>query len=458
MYVKKVHDLKHRLITRMVLSRFLNYAAVWLFVWGGLILFMRFLSDVDDSLLLLGATGVLPAFLAAHAAESRRFPDDVSLHALLDDCNGCGGQLMTAYESGGVFSLPKRLDLPEVAWKPKRSLYLLFSAVCFCVLSLVIPEKSLEFYTDPPLEIGDTVEELEGNIDLLEEENILEKERAELFRKELEKAAAEASGTSPLKTWAALDHLKEKLNREARVEAESLMQEALTLSRAEAVTKGAQEASQQGIMSAEERASSMRQTAAMMKKNLRESTMSEVLSNELVEALMNGSLTEEQMRKMAESMNISKQQMRNAMQSMEKSGMIDKQAMKKFLENAKGTSEQQLKDFLNNCKNGKCTSKELKSFCNQPGKWGVDRGPGDAPMTWTDGTDDFGMKFKEEALPTVLTTDHEKIGVTGSAPEVKETASGTDALKDAESGGGSATVHRVLPRHRKAVSDYFSDQ
>ena len=95
---------------------------------------------------------------------------------------------------------------------------------------------------------------------------------------------------------------------------------------------------------------------------------------------------------------------------------------------------------------------------SQWGKGGVDRGRGDAPMTWTDPSSGKGAKFKEQVLPSSMSSlkDSQLVGRSTGAPEIdKSGAQKSGGLKGAAAGGGSAFTQTVLPRHRGAVNRYF---
>jgi hypothetical protein len=105
---------------------------------------------------------------------------------------------------------------------------------------------------------------------------------------------------------------------------------------------------------------------------------------------------------------------------------------------------------------------DIKSVVECIGGWcrGIGRGPGDAPMTWSDGTTEEGAKFKAEALPLsdiASLEDSEIVGLSIGAPSV-ETSSlppKSGGLSSATAGGGSSFNQTVLPRHKGAVKRYF---
>jgi hypothetical protein len=100
----------------------------------------------------------------------------------------------------------------------------------------------------------------------------------------------------------------------------------------------------------------------------------------------------------------------------------------------------------------------VTEMMNSWGRGGVDRGRGDAPMTWTDRSSERGAKFKEQVLPSSLSglKDSELVGRSTGAPGIEKNGpQQAGALKGAAAGGGSAFTQTVLPRHRGAVNRYF---
>ena len=106
---------------------------------------------------------------------------------------------------------------------------------------------------------------------------------------------------------------------------------------------------------------------------------------------------------------------------------------------------------------------EAMASCQKPGNGGVNRGRGDAPMTWRDPASNEGVEFKSEALPPSTLEalkNAERLGVSAGS---HKPADGTEiitsgALGRAATEGGSAAKHTVLPRHRAAVEQYFQDE
>jgi hypothetical protein len=95
----------------------------------------------------------------------------------------------------------------------------------------------------------------------------------------------------------------------------------------------------------------------------------------------------------------------------------------------------------------------------RPGRGGITRGRGDAPMTWSGGTAEENAKFKPQVVPPASVADLRRstlAGVSRGRPGTGKPESSTGgALTGAEAGGGSAHTRVILPRHRGTVKRYF---
>jgi DNA-binding transcriptional ArsR family regulator len=179
------------------------------------------------------------------------------------------------------------------------------------------------------------------------------------------------------------------------------------------------------------------------------------LSQQTLDALKAGSLSKEQLKQLAAALGKSKGKLSDRLAKLRDAGLIDLKTLKKC-ENAGKCDSAGLAEFL--AENaGDMSVADLMAVW--PGNGGVDRGRGDAPMTWSDGTSERGAKFKEQVLsPSVLAglKDSQLVGRSLGAPSVEKSgAARSGALSGASSGGGSAYTQSVLPRHKGAVKRYF---
>ncbi len=96
-----------------------------------------------------------------------------------------------------------------------------------------------------------------------------------------------------------------------------------------------------------------------------------------------------------------------------------------------------------------------------PGRGGLNRGRGDAAMTWQQGVGKEDAAFKEKVLPPAAMASLKKsrlVGVSSGDPTAKKSAGGSSggALAAAQAGGGEARTQTILPEHEKTVERYFS--
>lgn len=90
----------------------------------------------------------------------------------------------------------------------------------------------------------------------------------------------------------------------------------------------------------------------------------------------------------------------------------------------------------------------------------MNRGRGDAPLTWGDESDLENTKFKETVLPPGYLDQpkDEVIGVTKTAPDVDPAESAPrSSRRKVDPASGKETWNRKLrPRHRNVVRKYFN--
>ena len=91
----------------------------------------------------------------------------------------------------------------------------------------------------------------------------------------------------------------------------------------------------------------------------------------------------------------------------------------------------------------------------------VNRGRGDAAMTWQQGVDKEDAAFKEKVLPPAAVASLKKsrlAGISVGDPTSAKPAGGSSggALGSAQAGGGEARTQIILPEHEKTVQRYFN--
>ena len=128
-------------------------------------------------------------------------------------------------------------------------------------------------------------------------------------------------------------------------------------------------------------------------------------------------------------------------------------------EAAVGLDTAALKEFLEGLEPGECEGGAIAAVCRTPGQGGINRGRGDAELTWKDPSSSEGASFDPQVLPPSAVRDPSqsiKLGVSSAAPELSADGGSTGgALGGVTSSGGGSAATVVLPRHRAAVQQYF---
>jgi hypothetical protein len=160
------------------------------------------------------------------------------------------------------------------------------------------------------------------------------------------------------------------------------------------------------------------------------------------------------MAKLLSAIQFNKGNLGKAMTNLAKLKLIDAKALGECKSAGQCLNPNALASYL--CQNTNCTSFSAAaiSYC----RGGINRGRGDAPMTWKDESTEQGAKFKEEALPASdRFNDSQFVGVSQTAPELSDdkVVAGHGALASAQASGGAAHSQVVLPRHKQTVQKFF---
>lgn len=450
---KAIHWFRIKLATILVLKKTLAVATIWGLLWGTAVIVLRATIGMPRLSLLGGAIGLIIAISVAVILALRQVPTRTTVRASLDKYSGSGGLMMAAetVELGDWRKQMSQIRRPQFRWRGRVSWVRFVGVVAFVCISFLIPQRFVEISKAQPLDIGEEVNQLADGIEVLKEEEIVELAQAETLEKKLDQLQAEASGEDPVKTWEALDHLTDMLSQEATEAAEDALSETERLTAAETLAEGLMnEASE---MDAELLAEAMTTLSGLLQKAVEENAL---LAAQLPDLEDDGStLALEELKEIAAALQFSKQDIIDSLAKLNAVDLISLETLK-ACEKLGQCNSAGLAAFL--AENSKHTS---LSAC--VGAWcrgGIDRGPGHAPMTWSDGSAEEGAKFKTETLPLsdiASLQDSEILGISTAAPSV-ETSSlpqGTGGLNGATGGGGSSVTQTVLPRHKAAVKRYF---
>jgi hypothetical protein len=338
----------------------------------------------------------------------------------------------------------------RLRWRTRRSVALALASGLFVSVSFLIPARP-GLAADRPLDIAKEVGDLSADIDVLKKEEIIDATQAESLETKLESITTEARGEDPVKTWEALDHLQNTVSKTAEEAAEKIARNNERLAEAQALSETLA-AGGSGIDS-KLMTEAMKELQSQMEAAAGNQDGGPTLPNDLLKDLKSGSLSKQQLKQLADALKQHKGENSKRLGKLRDAGLIDLKTLKQC-EKAGQCDSAGLAEFLKE----NAANMTVTEMMNSWGRGGVDRGRGDAPMTWTDPSSERGAKFKEQVLPSSLAglKDSELIGRSTGAPGVEKTGSQkAGALKGAAAGGGSAFTQTVLPRHRGAVNRYF---
>jgi len=441
------------------LKRAADFGAVFLFSFGTIVLIVKMLIPGMWPHVLWLAAFAVPVAYAAWAVARRNFCSRADSIAMLDKSINAGGLLMTLSERPDPFwrdRLPKlelqyREALPK--YRPKRFAGYLALPLMFAVASCFVPLR--EASTAPVLKntvAREVTEQLEELLVELEETPILEEEEKEQLREELERLAEE-SQTTPLTSekWETLDALRERMQTR-------LLSAEMNVSKASEAASELRNAELSGEDLTLER-------KLQLEKQLAES----------LEKLSKGGKFSNAPKGMRDEL---QRLMKNGKLSLAKDAAARQQQLEQLQKYLDGESQklQEIRENCEACQGGNCEGGECPGgMCQgngnkqgnsgnqnsngRPGRGGVNRGRGDADMSWGDESDEQGVKFQETVLPEGFREQPKDdiFRLEATAPEVDPAAAAPKgaAREGGPSAGGTTTRRRLSPKHRSAVRKYF---
>lgn len=459
-----IRSFQKRLLLRLFLQYFVSAAVFYLFAWGTVTFILRGMFATPLSVIARGSAGLLLLFPAAFLAGYKKMPETAAVRALLDRYNRLGGIFMAAAEADTSPWPRSDIRIPPVHWRGKRELLLLGLAAVFLFSAAFTPPFMRLPPGDNAMQMDEITKQLTEKAEILEEEELLTEEKAEEIRQALEHLAAEARSSDPGKTWEALDHLEENLQKEAVRAAEEMMEDIRSLRQMQAVTEML---SQHGDLQPELLSEILRETgrelsALQLSEMMQDSAENapggsgqEILSQEMQEALSAGTLSKGQMEKLAEILRKMQEKRENKLKALEKSGMAALRPAD-ISPGAAAPDTKALADFL---KENPGNIRPADLFL--PGRGGRERGRADAFMSWKERSAETGTAFKEEILPRSefrQMRDNLLMGISRGEPETDrgKTELSPGGISDAPAGSGSAFTHRPLPRHKESIRRYFT--
>ncbi|MBN9524393.1 hypothetical protein J0H58_38745 [bacterium] len=445
---------RRRVAGLLALKNVVAAATVWLFLWGTAVLLLRATQGTPNPWLAWGVVGVLAAAGVGVWAARRRLPDPAAVRAFLDRQAGCGGLLMAEAECDlGRWRVPA-VAVPSVRWDAGRPLGLLAVALAYLALAFLLPADSATLAGTTPLDVRGETDRLAEQVRVLKEEKVIDPDRADTLRQKLGEVHAQAAAKEPAKTLEALDHLHDVVRQAARQSAEASARQTTKLDQVQTAADAVQTAAAK--LDDKAMAALMAELSALAQKAAAEADrFKEELDPDLTAALDGGTLSKDQLPKLASAARGGKASIRKSAQKLYDSRLIDADQLKAC--EGGQCDGKGLADFL--AKNGgKASLKE--GLAEGAGRGGVTEGPGAAALQFGDRTSEEGAKFREEALPPAQRSalkDSQTSGVSKAVPTRDPAAGppGSGALAGAAAGGGSATAAPVLPQHKAAVGRYF---
>ncbi|MCP4107202.1 MAG: SpoIIIAH-like family protein [Desulfobacteraceae bacterium] len=456
-----IKQFSQKLLAYLVFRRFLAFGTVYLFICGTVLMLLRTILGIPATFVFWAFAGIIPLLPTAFFYELKKMPDKSCVTALLDKYNNMDGLLMAQDEADTSpwLALKGEVRCPVVVWHCSREWIMFGMAVLFVAATVFTPHCFSDLYSDNKLDTEEITNQLNSKTELLEEEEIIDHSKALEIKNELDQLAREASGENPARTWEALDHISESIFSEAENASEELLAMSEKLSHAQNM---AELLNQAGDLKPEVKEAAMEELAKMLKNAGNEAfDLSDFLDKNMMKSIKNSSLTQAQMKKLASDLKVCKKKITGKIGRMCQTGLADKKLYNKSAEVGQFDNSA-LANFLKE-NAGKLTMTEISSMCLPGGKGGVNRGRGDAMMTWKKPSHETGTRFKEEELPLSALPSASKSMTTGISPGVPEknkepVPAGSGALSGTEPGEASAITDQPLPRHRGIIRRYFDRQ
>lgn len=456
---RSIEQFRERLGLLLLLKYGLAALTMWTFLYGTVVLALRGATALDRLDLLWGLASLPVALLPAAWLAWRRLPAVPAIRALLDRHARCGGLLMTEAEQpiGEWKKEVPEVRQPDLQWRGGRSWGLLATALAFVGVAFLVPQ-SLANFGGTDLDISKEAEKLSKQIDVLDQEKVLEKQRASELQAKLEQVRRDARGKDPVKTLESLDHLQDVANKAAQDATESAMRKMEELGRAEAFAESMEKMAKN--MDKGQLTEAMNEMAALAKKAANEKELLDSgLDAETLQAIKNSTLTPEQAKKLLEALKNAKESTKEKIGRLVKAKLVKPEDLEKCEKAGKCDCAALIAYLKEN--GAKSDLTEALADGEEGGRGDVSRGPGPAKLNFGNESSEDGTKFKEEELPPAqlqALKESQLAGLSTGTPQIGKEKPGmgkSGALAGAKSGGGSASTQIVLPRHRGTVERYF---
>jgi hypothetical protein len=339
-----------------------------------------------------------------------------------------------------------RSSVPRI--RPRRFSYYVGLPLLFAVAVCFVPLRTLPATVIEPRTVAQQAAgQLEQMLRLVEEAEVLDEEQERQLHEEIAKLAEETQD-SPLthEKWETVDALEQKLRLkldEATAQADKTADAAALLALAAA-------GELENISS--ERLESLEKEVLETLQKMQQSGSLKGAPRELLEQLEKLSKNGKPFQQLPEDLG-------------ERQEFLDQ--LRKFLDEQQKKLAEAREQMHGNGHCEECGAECEGDLCaqcqrngdGQPGRGGINRGRGDAAMSWGDESDEQGVKFLETVLPPGFQEDpkEEIRGVSQAPPETEPVATAPrGASRQVDAASGRETWDRRLrPRHREVVRQYF---
>lgn len=446
-----------RLLTR--------YLSVWVFVWGGALLALRWLGVAWEGAAAGGGLVLLALVAAACEVARRQLPARARLVAWLDSRSG-GSGLLLAREQGllpASAAMPEHTDPALVSWEDRRPAAILTLGVLFLAGAMFAPlpstSQASSFTPGPEL-----LQQLAEKVEVLAQHELADLADLNHTRRELADLT-EADPASALDFWSAYDRVEDSLAEIAREAVDETLAASRELAAAQTLAQAMADFSMREESQLAEHA---QQDLTEMLKGLEHlGGLPESLPEELKQALEGKKpLTEQQLEQLKETMSQQQESLRKQMEKLAEQKMCEqKQAQQCKSPNSQ--AGEQLAEAIRRHyqKHGQCKQMIMsRAFQDQrqaPGTSSGDpRGGGQAPLDFSGNTDESQMSYLDEMVEGTHSdlsqsmVFHTLLAEPKPADDAEAPSQvlGVSADNPSQSGG---VTHRIPPRHRNAVSRFF---
>lgn len=515
--IRILSTFRRRIFAVLFFKKVITFTSIFLFLWGVFVLTLRVGGWYEPSIVTVSLSVYIIIPALALLTTWKLLPNDRQLGAILDRDNQVGGLMMSSFEKelGDWAIRMGTISVPKIRWEFRRIIVLIVFAFCFAAVSLFLPISALSRPTQNRLNIEDQVRRLTSQLDTLEEENILDVEEIETRKLDLEHIQNNADGLGPVKTFDALDHIENRMNRKAAEAIENAQRTIETLANAESLSQQVKEISPkldestaQSLMEGlahsleemfnqtpelakemqealDKKSEETQQTKDSKNNNNKQNEKNENKQNKDEKAILESlrkmlnennlqNLTPEMLQQLSEVMKQCQGNCERMCENLQNAGFpVDSDRLKKLSDAKKverEEAERMLSDLWANCEGceGDCPSEHGDELPFSPRytkkqDWTTDPSEEPANTRFIKNADEEGAEFKATFLPLSdieAFRNSQKIGASISSPDfdsdnVPDKHGGAITKTDGDNGGGTDYDQTVYPQHRGTVERFF---